>query len=899
MIRMPPPPPPPQFAFAEENGNDNNDDGGEDEMEPFDFGDDIDGVLEAIGMRGNPWMLLQNSVLMFLMVSLCLGVAIWIPYVVGRLVISIKPMSFIQTPIFMMRLLTDPIVDFILDRGIPLIWKWLTSIVTFNHLLPESIQVAVDAVISKVTYAMHNILQLSNSTHTQSSNLTTVDQLTRSSLNNDNNNGNITQLDQLLQWDNIQHTIEKMGNMVLKRWQQFALGQTGLDRTMCILVGYFVLVLVGSWYLGRAHANASASAAQRRRRNQQQRNGNNDMNVNNENQGDAIQDILRQQGDFLKVVFFIVIELVIFPLCCGILLDGCTLPLFASATRASRYAFYESNPYSSCFLHWFFGTGFLFGVAVFVALCREVVRPGVIWFIRDPNDPQFHPIREMIERPTIPLLQKILHSAMMYAGLIVAAVGTVVYFLDYTTNIFPLFVPLDTPFSTLPLDLLGVQFLLSPLISFLKPRDYAKCILKVWWQWASRQLRLTSFMFNGRPIEEEGTHVRRTMKAWILREKAPIPTPSENDDNNVFSDVGIMDNDGSSTASVIFQRNGQLLRVPKLDTVPVVPHRRMLVPIDPITLEPIDEEERLAGIHPAASQSGDEELSTTIVYAPPHFKLRLILFIALMWLSSSLLTCTLTVVPVCLGRIFFNAFITEKQVHDIYCFTLGAYIMVSLGLMVDWTINKYMSWQENGSELEQNIILQYLKEKLQLGIKLFYLLVTLGFILPLMLGIVVDLYLFMPLRYSIHDQPMVLHLSEDWAFGIAYMSVIYGIIQILPNNQWKQFMDGLFGNGITRVSSWDITRSLLVPVILGTILAISIPGIMAWGCVQLLDDASRMLILVRWMYPIVFSILFSFFICYLFTKLIKIWAKTIRDDTYLIGKQLHNLNQETTTSSIS
>lgn len=57
--------------------------------EPLDVGDDINGVLEAIGMRGNPWILVQNSVLMSLMISLCLGVAVWIPYVVGRLVIMV------------------------------------------------------------------------------------------------------------------------------------------------------------------------------------------------------------------------------------------------------------------------------------------------------------------------------------------------------------------------------------------------------------------------------------------------------------------------------------------------------------------------------------------------------------------------------------------------------------------------------------------------------------------------------------------------------------------------------------------------------------------------------------------------------------------------------------------
>lgn len=86
--------PTPAAMMVEEDALDNNDDGGDDEMEPFDFGDDIDGVLEAVGMRGNPWMLLQNSVLMSLMVSLCLGVAVWIPYVVGRLVISVSTFPY-------------------------------------------------------------------------------------------------------------------------------------------------------------------------------------------------------------------------------------------------------------------------------------------------------------------------------------------------------------------------------------------------------------------------------------------------------------------------------------------------------------------------------------------------------------------------------------------------------------------------------------------------------------------------------------------------------------------------------------------------------------------------------------------------------------------------------------
>lgn len=55
----------------------------------FDFGEDFDGILEAIGMRGNVLMLVQNSILMSLMINLCLCVTVWIPYVIGRSVILV------------------------------------------------------------------------------------------------------------------------------------------------------------------------------------------------------------------------------------------------------------------------------------------------------------------------------------------------------------------------------------------------------------------------------------------------------------------------------------------------------------------------------------------------------------------------------------------------------------------------------------------------------------------------------------------------------------------------------------------------------------------------------------------------------------------------------------------
>jgi E3 ubiquitin-protein ligase DOA10 len=172
---------------------------------------------------------------------------------------------------------------------------------------------------------------------------------------------------------------------------------------VCILIGYGLLVTVGSWYLARSR------------------------NAYGRTVGKALQQALRQQGAILKVTFFIAIELMLFPLGCGILLDLSTLALFPESTVMSRIDYWRANPGIWTFFHWVLGTLFMFHFAVFVTLCRDVVRPGVMWFIRNPNDPQFHPIKEILERPVMFQLRKIGISALLYAGLIMFGIGSVVF----------------------------------------------------------------------------------------------------------------------------------------------------------------------------------------------------------------------------------------------------------------------------------------------------------------------------------------------------------------------------------------------------------------------------------------------------------------------------------------
>jgi hypothetical protein len=86
------PPPPPQFEgnaarqalLARQLQANQQPRNNEEDFEFDNAVDDLDGVLEAIGLRGNIMPLGQHAALMILLIAGCLGSAVWTPYIVGK-----------------------------------------------------------------------------------------------------------------------------------------------------------------------------------------------------------------------------------------------------------------------------------------------------------------------------------------------------------------------------------------------------------------------------------------------------------------------------------------------------------------------------------------------------------------------------------------------------------------------------------------------------------------------------------------------------------------------------------------------------------------------------------------------------------------------------------------------
>jgi E3 ubiquitin-protein ligase MARCH6 len=313
-----------------------------------------------------------------------------------------------------------------------------------------------------------------------------------------------------------------------------------------------------------------------------------------------------------------------------------------------------------------------------------------------------------------------------------------------------------------------IQIGIPAIVKYFQPKQTIKRLFIKWMSFTCRQLRLTSFIFGGRRPEEEGTLVHHTWWSWITRLKPPHYPVEGNNEDLMGSEVSYL-------------WDGQLLRVPRHDSVPIVDHRRMLVPIDNITLEPIDETERMLG-HPASSAPGGDEVNTVVVYSPPHFKQRLLIFVGFMWLSTSIGFCAMTVLPVIFGRyIFKEQFHVQNEVHDIYSFVLGGSVLLLAGAFI---AQSYKSIKEVWSQptwSETSVSLwNHIKKWSSWGFRWTWFIVSFGIVLPVTFGILIELYFVLPLRQLGQESPTV-EVMPMWSHGFACMIILHGFIQIAPD----------------------------------------------------------------------------------------------------------------------
>ncbi|CAI2302547.1 unnamed protein product [Caenorhabditis sp. 36 PRJEB53466] len=200
----------------------------------------------------------------------------------------------------------------------------------------------------------------------------------------------------------------------------------------------------------------------------------------------------------IKVFLLVFLEIGFFPVMCGCWMDVCTLPLF-NVTLSQRVSTFASAPFMSIFLHWMVGMVYVFYSASFVILLREILRPGVLWFMRNLNDPDFNPIQEMIDLPFTRHFRRLVVSTTLFFSTILL----IFYIpLNIIAAIVPSLLPYnvsmsaETPLSELSLELLILQVVMPAILEHANGRTFIKVVVRLWCKVIGNVLALDEYLLS-------------------------------------------------------------------------------------------------------------------------------------------------------------------------------------------------------------------------------------------------------------------------------------------------------------------------------------------------------------------------------------------------------------------
>lgn len=401
------------------------------EIDPEDA-DDLDGLLELIGIRGPLFGLLQNSLFCGLLIALSLAAGIWLPYIWGKFSIVLLtdplqhmiafPFTFISAVIGMILdsviagigyilkglnlispIILQPIsfilpgrfIRLLLDENIKGPLGNLSSVMVngssirlrkiLNDISYSDTQLPVLSVVSHQALRIHKARLSSLATfffesgkliHDTVPLFTSKDGLFRML------GGIPDTLTQLMDWRiwsmaaSLLWTFAKKWLILLtpNNWASLTLTTSDgpaldptltdwstMDRVIAVSCGH--LFLAASLFLYHRISSTGNPPEQPE---------------------STMAEVIREASGVSKVILIIGIEMLAFPLYCGVLLDFALLPLFKNATVVSRIMFSINNPVTSLFIHWFVGTCYMFHFALFVSMCRKIMRPGVLCEYRPP-----------------------------------------------------------------------------------------------------------------------------------------------------------------------------------------------------------------------------------------------------------------------------------------------------------------------------------------------------------------------------------------------------------------------------------------------------------------------------------------------------------------------------------
>ncbi|CAL0313569.1 unnamed protein product [Lupinus luteus] len=550
---------------------------------------------------------------------------------------------------------------------------------------------------------------------------------------------------------------------------------------------------------------------------------------------------MRHLMTMVKVAFLLVIELGVFPLMCGWWLDICTIQMFGK-TMAHRVQFFSASPLASSLIHWVVGIVYMLQISIFVSLLRGVLRNGVLYFLRDPADPNYNPFRDLIDDPVHKHARRVLLSVAVYGSLIVMLVFLPVKLaMRMTPSIFPLDISVSDPFTEIPADMLLFQICIPFAIEHFKLRTTIKSLLRYWFTAVGWALGLTEFLL---PRPDENGNQENGNEEPVRQERLQVVQAGVNDQ-------GVIAFAGDDFNRVI----------------------------------------NAAGELNVGDDYDSDEQSDSDSYA---FVLRIVLLLVIAWMTLLVFNSSLIVVPISLGRALFNSIPRLPITHGIKCNDLYAFI---IGSYVIWTAVAGVRYSiEQIRNRRASALFGQIWKWCAIVMKSSALLSIWIFIIPVLIGLLFELLVIVPMRVPVDESPVFL-LYQDWALGLIFLKIWTRLVMLdhlmpLMDESWRAKFERVRDDGFSRLQGLWVLREIVLPIIMKLLTALCVPYVLARGVFPALGYplvVNSAVYRFAWLGCLSFSLL-----CFC-AKRFHVWFtnlhNSIRDDRYLIGRRLHNFGE--------
>ncbi|XP_023879300.1 probable E3 ubiquitin ligase SUD1 isoform X1 [Quercus suber] len=544
----------------------------------------------------------------------------------------------------------------------------------------------------------------------------------------------------------------------------------------------------------------------------------------------------------IKVAFLLVIELGVFPLMCGWWLDVCTIRMFGKS-MAQRVQFFSASPLASSLVHWVVGIIYMLQISIFVSLLRGVLRNGVLYFLRDPADPNYNPFRDLIDDPVHKHARRVLLSVAVYGSLIVMLVFLPVKLaMRMAPSIFPLDISVSDPFTEIPADMLLFQICIPFAIEHFKLRTTIKSLLRYWFTAVGWALGLMDFL---------------------------LPRPEDNaGQENTDGDLGRQD---------------------RPQALQIGGHDQALV-----AFAGADDPNRgiLASANSNVSEEDADEQSDSDRYG---FVLRIVLLLVVAWITLLIFNSTLIVVPISIGRAIFNVIPLLPITHGIKCNDLYAFI---IGSYLIWTAVAGARYCiEHIRTKRAKVLLGQIWKWCGIVTKSCALLSIWIFVIPVLIGLLFELLVIVPMRVPVDESPVFL-LYQDWALGLIFLKIWTRLVMLdhmmpLVDESWRTKFERVREDGFSRLQGLWVLREIVFPIIMKLLTALCVPYVLARGVFPVLGYpliVNSAVYRFAWLGCLCISVL-----CFC-AKRFHVWFtnlhNSIRDDRYLIGRRLHNFGED-------